>query len=521
MVKAAKARIMIQQQEAKPIKKSIDLGKVKIGTAQQPEDINHLHPQASYLHNFLEPYESFISQLIAQLQDDSWIIDLATNTSTTNSEIGNRILEIVRNTSKADSVFVLRNDSQDNWFVKSHSDLVDDIDQDVYIETLKSNILPNILRKSVFNPAYHGVYQIYECKNGNSHTFVIVPLILPPLAEVMIVCGFQGDSNLLGDAYGRILSTFYQASQRLPFQPALVEAAIIDDLKKDFGFVSASLYERRFKLFCERLQRMVIYFEPVLHLDPEDLFICGWEALARNPDSLTAPWDLFQAAEMWGSQFRIELDQYFLRVAIQTYLEARKKSKQARADDVKPLSVNVYPDSLMGKAYFETVRQILKEQVIQPRNLILEISEKADLPVFQDGSRLESPMNVFKKKLLEYVKLKIRFAIDDFGVGHASVSRLAGLNPSHVKIDREILHHQHSDVIIRFVHELVGANNLNPSKVIVEGVDETIPISLYRLKEIGVSYIQGYLIGKPSPDIYRLSQEKADLLKKLILEKTN
>lgn len=345
---------------------------------------------------------------------------------------------------------------------------------------------------------------------------MLIPLTLPPQAEIMVVCGLRKDFYLLGDAYGRILATLYQVSQKLSFQPKLIEAAIIDDLKKDFGFVCASLYDRRFQLFCERLQRMVVYFEPVLHLDPEDLFISGWEALARDPDSLKAPSDLFEAAQLWGPQFSIELDQYFLKVATQTYLEARKKSKQARADDIKPLSVNVYPDSLIRRPYFETVRQILKEQIIQPRNLILEISEKAELPVFPECAHIDSSIKVFKKKLLEYVKLKIKFAIDDFGVGHASVSRLAGLHPSHVKIDREILHHQNSDVIIRFVHELVGANNLNPSSVIVEGVDETVPISLHQLKEIGVSYIQGYIVGMPSPEIYRLSQEKADFLRNLL-----
>jgi predicted signal transduction protein with EAL and GGDEF domain len=90
-----------------------------------------------------------------------------------------------------------------------------------------------------------------------------------------------------------------------------------------------------------------------------------------------------------------------------------------------------------------------------------------------------------------------------------------------VKIDRDILHHPPSDVIIRFVHELVGANNLNPSNVIVEGVDETTPISLHRLKEIGVSYIQGHIVGKPEPEIYRLTQEKSEFLKRLILGGNN
>ena len=88
------------------------------------------------------------------------------------------------------------------------------------------------------------------------------------------------------------------------------------------------------------------------------------------------------------------------------------------------------------------------------------------------------------------------------------MSRLAGLNPCHVKIDREILHRQSSDLIIRFVHQIVKDKNLYPPNVIVEGVDEHTPINLYHLKKIGVIYVQGHIVGKPEPEVYRLSQEK-------------
>ncbi|MBW4479142.1 MAG: EAL domain-containing protein [Tolypothrix brevis GSE-NOS-MK-07-07A] len=470
-----------------------------------------IHPQASYLHNFLEPYEFFINSLITRLTD-------FVNNSSTN-DVANRILEIIQYSSSADLVLVLHDRGQNNWVVKSQSNLTEDIEPDTDIETFKSIIFPILSDKSIFDLGHHGSYKIYETKNGILKALVIIPLQSPQTAEVMVVCGLKQDSYFLGDAFGRILSSFYQACQKMPLQSALIEATILDDLKRDFGFVSASLHQRRFQLFREHLQRMIVFFEPVLHLDPEDLFISGWEALARNPDTLIAPSDLFEAAELWRHDFIVELDQYFLIVATKTYLEARQKVKQNRSHEIVPLSVNVYPESLMQTAYFETVRQIIKDKVISPRNLILEISEKSEIPHFQDGIRLKSPLNVFKTKLLEYVrKFQIRFAIDDFGVGYASVSRLAGLNPCHVKIDREILHHQPCEIIIRFVHELVGANNLNPSNVIVEGVDETIPISLRRLKEIGVSYIQGHIVGKPEPEIYRLSLEKTELLRKLLLE---
>jgi EAL domain-containing protein (putative c-di-GMP-specific phosphodiesterase class I) len=457
----------------------------------------------SYLHNFLEPYEDLIKNLILRLTD------LTDKTVTAKTEVNSQILKIIKDSLTAEFALVISYE-QDKWIVKFKSD-DDDISSNIYLEIINSIILSSIFPKCIFNPAYHGIYKIYENSQRISKAIVFIPLKTSLKSEMIVVCGLPQDSFLLEDVCSLIVSTFYQSSQTSFVYPSLVEAAILDELKKTFGFVSASLYNRRLNLFLTRLQGMIVYFEPVLHLDLEYLFISGWEALARNPDSFMAPVDLFQAAELWGSSFIVELDKYFLKCATKSY--RLNRSKQRRVEDIVPLSVNVYPESLMHSEYFETVRQILVEQIIFPRNLILEISEKTELPKLKDG------MVVFKNVLLEYVRqLKIRFAIDDFGVGYASVSRLAGLNPSYVKIDRDILYHPPSDVIIRFVHELVTANNLNPSNVIVEGVDESVPLSLRRLKEFGVTYIQGHIVGKPAPEIYRLSQEKVAYLKKLILE---
>jgi EAL domain-containing protein (putative c-di-GMP-specific phosphodiesterase class I) len=174
----------------------------------------------------------------------------------------------------------------------------------------------------------------------------------------------------------------------------------------------------------------------------------------------------------------------------------------------------------MRTAYYDKVREIIHDKVISPRHLILEISEKTEIPKFNNGIYINQPLQSFEKLLLRYVReFKIRFSIDDFGVGYASVSRLAGLNPSYVKIDREILYHEPTEVIIRFVHELVQANSLRDrTDVIVEGVDENTPISLRKLREIGVSYIQGYMVGKATSDIYRLTSEKADFFRNKLLQ---
>lgn len=416
--------------------------------------------------------------------------------------------------SGADFALILEN-HQSNWDINLQSDFDEHSEVECYQDIIRESILPAIDYKYIFNPAQSGIYSQYNDSQSIPKVFIVLPIKKAPQAEVMVVCGLPL-SEQLTELYSNILSNFYHAS--LLFEEVeLIEAGILDAIKLNFGFVSSSLYQKRFDLFNQRLKRMVMYFEPVLHIEPDDLFISGWEALARNPINHMAPTDLFAAAELWGSNFTVALDQHFLDVACTRYRHARKLT-QRRAGDVVPLSVNVYPESLMRMEYYETVKKIIKDKVISPRNLILEISEKTDLPQFADGVRLKNPLYNFKKQLVEYVsKLKIRFAIDDFGVGYASVSRLAGLNPSHVKIDRELLYTYSSDIIIRFVHDLVGANNLNPAKVIVEGIDENTPISLRSLREVGVSYIQGYLVGKPQPEVYRLSQDKYDDLKNRLL----
>jgi EAL domain-containing protein (putative c-di-GMP-specific phosphodiesterase class I) len=474
--------------------------------ATKPGEENINIKETQCLHSSLECYEDFINRLISELKS------LNESKKTINN---NSIINIIQNSSAADYVTLLVKDNQEKWNTKLNSDFNENLNEKSYLEL--AYIFCGVDYESSFNPEIHGTYRIYQDTQGYSKAAVIIPLKKLPLLEVMIIFGLEAKLYFLTDIYAKIVSSFYKASQNKIIYPEIIEAEILDDLKCNFGFISSTLYQRRLDLFCQRLKQMVVYYEPVLHLEPDDLFISGWEALARNPESFIAPSDLFTSAELWGSRFIIELDQHFLRVACDSYRHARK-IKQRRASDIVPLSVNVYPQSLMRVSYFETLQEILKEQIISPRNLILEISEKSELPHFHNGIRLKNPLQSFKNRLVEYVsQLKVHFAIDDFGVGYASVSRLAGLNPSHVKIDRELLQHDASHIIIRFVHELVGANNLNPSKVIVEGIDETVSISLRTLKEIGVSYVQGHIIGKPEPEVYRLSQDKYDELKKRLL----
>ena len=166
--------------------------------------------------------------------------------------------------------------------------------------------------------------------------------------------------------------------------------------------------------------------------------------------------------------------------------------------------VNVYPESLMVTEYFEQIRQLTEGQnpIIDPNYLILEISERKNIPFDFKNPTDTISLDAFKERLTQYTKeLGIQFGIDDFGVGYSSVHRFTALNLPYVKIDREILHQKPFDAVIRFVKEVLAfANPQTQAEIIVEGIDTASPVGIQHLKSLGIRFVQGYLIGEAHAD---------------------
>jgi EAL domain-containing protein (putative c-di-GMP-specific phosphodiesterase class I) len=458
---------------------------------------------ASPLHHPLESYVPSIKRLVQCLGECRSPIASPTP-----------ILEAVRRTLGVDFTAVLQRDSG-RW------DLVDQslCEQDSPLNPdWEADILAQVSDHAPFqflDHHSHGVVQSYE-DDGVAKLSILVPLLSRSRDTLIVIGGLSSDSIALSDVWGQILMSLDMATcQFTTLSIFEVEAAILDDLRRTYGFAPLSLYMRRFELFCDRLLQMQIYFEPVLRLDPDYPYIDSWEALARDPTIACAPIDLFEAAELWGDRFMVHLDAHLMRQAVGSYRHACQSHAGRRQEDIRELSVNVYPPSLMKDEYFEAVRHAVQDKLIQPEKLILEISEKLPLPI--SGGQ-DSSIEAFKKQLGRYVRdLKVGFSIDDFGAGHASVSRLTGLNPAHVKIDRDLLYQEResAEITLRFVLDL-ASTRLRAPKVVVEGFDEGCPMTLGQLYRVGIRYVQGHIIGKASPDLHRLGRERTNYLRRLI-----
>jgi len=238
--------------------------------------------------------------------------------------------------------------------------------------------------------------------------------------------------------------------------------------------------------------------------------IWGWEALARdtlsNKEDPKAPFILFKTAEQWGVRFQVELDLYFLDKAITTY--TTEKPSTRRIDDLKPLTINIYPESLIRTSYHQELLRILNQGKISMDLIHLEISEKTPIPKSNNPHVQDEEMVEFIEVINKLSKLAVKFVIDDFGVGYASTSRLTRLKPAIIKIDRDALLHPLGRYTIRYTVEL--AKNIGGDMmIVVEGFEKGSMITIRELWEYGIHYIQGHLYGPAIPvsELDRMSLE--------------
>jgi EAL domain-containing protein (putative c-di-GMP-specific phosphodiesterase class I) len=314
--------------------------------------------------------------------------------------------------------------------------------------------------------------------------------------------GFEYDKGL-----ELILQTIVKSTDgfRLPFIAEQLELRIYNALKNSFGYVSDSMYSRQFYLFNRKLESMTIHFEPIIFLSTTAPSIFAWEALAREPDTLKAPVELFETADLWGVRFQLQLDMYFLKKAVGIFVtdnsaDVGKKNKIRRKHTILPLCVNVHPTSLLRSRYYETIKK-LEEQGFMPLNkLYLEISETAPIPLVDNWDGVQHPVDAFRESLYRYRDLDVHFSVDDFGIGFASSSRVSRLGPAFVKIDRDALIDNFGNFTMEYVIKL-ARRMPGEMGVIIEGYDDESKFSLRRLYELGARYIQGHKYGLTRPEI--------------------
>ena len=229
--------------------------------------------------------------------------------------------------------------------------------------------------------------------------------------------------------------------------------------------------------------KLAVYFQPIM--DTTTGRPVALEALARWPDEtgggMTMPSEFIPLAEHTG--LIGPLGELILR-------EAVRAMKTLPRIGIVPLNlaVNISVRQLSSLSFVDDVLATLNAESFPANRLHFELTETAAL----------SEGQLIGEQLRRLKKAGASIAIDDFGVGYSSLSRLRQMPVDMLKIDssfiRDMIEDPDDAAIANAVVSLGRALNM---RVVAEGVERLDQQKA--LESWGCNLMQGYLYSKPIP----------------------
>lgn len=251
---------------------------------------------------------------------------------------------------------------------------------------------------------------------------------------------------------------------------------------------TADVRERQRQLQLEQaLHGALERGEFALHYQPQLDFasgrIVGCEALLRwHPPGLgpVPPVQFIGLLEESGQI--VEVGAWALREA------ARQAAAWERAGLPLRVGINLSPRQFLNPQLPRHIEQALQASGVTPARLELEITESLTMHDVEHAIAL----------LRRFRALGVSVALDDFGVGHSSLAYVLQFPIDALKIDRAFVTHvtrgRTDRAIVRAIVALAQALGV---ETIAEGVENQRQCDF--LEALGVTQVQGYLIGRPMP----------------------
>lgn len=207
------------------------------------------------------------------------------------------------------------------------------------------------------------------------------------------------------------------------------------------------------------------------------------EALVRmkdvqNPGGVIMPGHFIPHAEKTGKI--VDIDRWVIKRTVEL-LAARP--------DIPSVAINVSGRSFDEPALPEFIGSLLRLHCVDPRRLLVELTETAAVSDMRDAQRFIDALRA----------TGCTVCLDDFGNGFASFAYLKQLKADVLKIDgffiRDLPHDHDSQVFVRGI--VAMARDMGKT-TIAEFVENEAIYNM--LVDIGVDLVQGYYLDKPTRD---------------------
>lgn len=222
------------------------------------------------------------------------------------------------------------------------------------------------------------------------------------------------------------------------------------------------------------------HYQPILNADKS---VYAYELLARFTDeegSIIYPNVIFDAARKRGRLYA--LDRLCRLTAVRHAIHIPKGIKAF---------INFIPTSIYSPEFcLRSTTALAEHLALATEKLVFEVVETDKV---DDVNHLKTILHYYQDRGFNY-------ALDDVGTGHSTINLLADLQPHVMKLDMKFVQGVASNKQLQVVAEqfLQKANEIG-SIPLAEGIETEEDFDW--LKQRGYQLFQGYLFGKPSPNL--------------------
>lgn len=240
---------------------------------------------------------------------------------------------------------------------------------------------------------------------------------------------------------------------------------------------------------------LVLYFQPVIEIATRE--VAYYEALVRLEldGKIVPPGEFIPALEREGDMKL--LDRQVIAKAIKYLAEHPQLHK---------IAINLSAQGFSDEKLVPIIQEELQKNHVAAQRIIFELTESASLNNIAESKEIISRIG----------ELGCEFSIDDFGTGFSTFEYLKQIPAQSVKIDGSFVVDLASNTVdlalVKAIYEVASA--LGKSTV-AEFVENEATLNL--LENIGVTYAQGYHLGKPIPieECFANDESKQNLRKSI------
>jgi diguanylate cyclase (GGDEF)-like protein/PAS domain S-box-containing protein len=222
---------------------------------------------------------------------------------------------------------------------------------------------------------------------------------------------------------------------------------------------------------------LVLHFQPIIEIASSE--VAYYEALVRLEldGRIVQPGEFIPALEREGDMSL--LDRQVISKAIY-YL--------AQHPELNKIAINLSAQGFSDERLLPLIKDKVQQYDVDPSRIIFELTESASL----------SNITATQLMVEKLGALGCAFSIDDFGTGFSTFNYLKQLPAQSVKIDGSFVVDLATNpvdlALVKAIYEVASALG---KKTVAEFVENEETLQM--LASIGVTYAQGYHLGKPKP----------------------